>query len=873
MRRPPLFADLLLLLGGVSVLAGLILRCLPGAGWEAGTGASDLLIAAGFLGLIGTALRFRSLASDAQEAAKANRRLLEVACDAVVIVADDRRVIDISVGAAALFGYRPEELLGQSLNRLLPDWSPAPEDWPTAVRGRTGAEYTVQFPGRANDGQSLALEITMAEAPAPPRDALALLIRDVTRARRVRDELRATEAHVRLIVEQMPAILWTTDAQNRITSTVGAGLATLDLKPADVINLSMQAERREGGECAAEPPHSRVLRGESFSQQVEWQGRVFQLRVEPLRNPERRITGTIGVVLDVTDRKQAVAELNARVRQQAAIAALGRQALAGGDLDGLLDETARAVRQTLEVEFCEILELAPDGKTLRARAGSGWAAGLRDDVPAEAASPAGHALQSGGAVSVADMQIDPRFALDPLAGKHGVVSSMSVLVQGRGSPFGTLSAHATRHRPFTDDDRNFLNAAAHVLAAAVDRKEAEATHNRLEAQLRQAQKMEAVGRLAGGIAHDFNNLLCIISGYSEMALAQVPSDGPLYGFLSEIHKAGNRAATLTRQLLAFSRRSLLALKVLDVNALIRDAGAMLRRLIGEDIELVTTFDPSLPPVKTDPNQLEQVLMNLVVNARDAMPQGGRLEVSTTRVTPDAMIMRDADGGYADGDLPEAKPGSYVLLTVRDTGCGMDEPTQARIFEPFFTTKELGKGTGLGLAVVYGIVKQSGGYIDVQSALGQGTTFRIYLPAVVADRIDPVSLPPVGETPVGTETVLLAEDEEGVRALVLQVLRRSGYTVLEARDGEEALTLGKEHPGPIHLLLTDVVMPRLGGGRLASRLTRLRPETRVLFMSGFADSTLVRHEVVSGDVDCLLKPFSAEILARKVRETLDSAVVS
>ena len=269
-------------------------------------------------------------------------------------------------------------------------------------------------------------------------------------------------------------------------------------------------------------------------------------------------------------------------------------------------------------------------------------------------------------------------------------------------------------------------------------------------------------------------------------------------------------------------------------------------------------------MKADPNQLEQVLMNLVVNARDAMPQGGRLELRTACVSLGDSDVRDQ---------PEVSPGPYVLLAVRDTGCGMDEETRARIFEPFFTTKGIGKGTGLGLAMVYGTVKQSGGHIDVETAVGRGTTFNVYLPAISSAQRD-VTLPAMlRDAPVGTETVLLAEDEDAVRALVLQVLRHSGYTVLEARDGEEALAVGESHSGPIHLLLTDVVMPRLGGGRLARRFTRNRPETRVLFMSGFADSTLVRHDVVSGEADCLMKPFSPEVLARKVRETLDAAVAN
>jgi PAS domain S-box-containing protein len=975
MRRFPRSAEWIVVGGLCAGLAGLVVRCASGAPSAAGLGVADLLSAAAVGTLAVAALVLRQRGKRAETVDASSRRLLEIACDAVIVVTPERRVAQVSPRAAALFGYPADELIGRSLREILPDWSPSPEEWPTAVQGLAKQDAGAVFAGHVRDGTLLALQIAAGPA-ASPAGAIALLIHDVTRARRARDELRAKEAHLRLIVEQMPAILWTTNSQLHITSTVGAGLAALNLKPAELIGMSM-SETIGRGDPDSTPvsAHVRALRGESLVHEMEWKGRTFQVRVEPLRNPERRIAGTIGVVLDMTEQKQTVVELKARVRQQAAIAALGQQTLAGGDLESLLAAAVRAVRETLGVELCELLEPAHDGKALRLRAGSGWWRGGRDVIQAGASTPAGHALQSGAPLNVEDLQTDLRFAQDPLVRAHGVVSSLSIPVQGRQGPCGVLSAHATRPRPFSEDDCNFLQAAAHIVAAAVDRKDAESTQNRLvalleattdgvaiagadqrlqyinragramfglgpdddltalrlddfysselrvrfvnevvptalrkgawtgeielagrtgqtrtvsqvvlahrspegaveflstvardvgerlrlEEQLRQAQKMEAVGRLAGGIAHDFNNLLCIITGYSEMALTMLPAEGPLREFTAEINKAGNRAATMTRQLLAFSRKSLLSPKVLDLNALIRDSGTMLRRLIGEDVELVTTFDADLPTVKADPNQLDQILMNLVVNARDAMPQGGRLEIRTNR----AHLTEDEVRQQA-----EVRPGVYVVIAVSDTGCGMDEATRARIFEPFFTTKGVGKGTGLGLAMVYGIVKQSGGHIEVQSAPGRGTTFRIYLPSTEVPHVEVAPVPVPTSGPAGTETVLLAEDEDGVRALVLEVLQRSGYTVLEARDGEEALSLSAKYDGPIHLLLTDVVMPRLGGGRLARRLTRSRPETRVLFMSGFADSTLVRHEVVSGDVDCILKPFTPEDLARKVREAID-----
>ncbi|HEX7520161.1 MAG TPA: PAS domain S-box protein, partial [Candidatus Deferrimicrobium sp.] len=344
---------------------------------------------------------------------------------------------------------------------------------------------------------------------------------------------------------------------------------------------------------------------------------------------------------------------------------------------------------------------------------------------------------------------------------------------------------------------------------------------RMEERLRQSQKMEAVGRLAGGIAHDFNNLLTAISGYSDLLLHRLPDYSTLRRDVEEIRKSGDRAATLTRQLLAFSRRQVLQPKVLDLNTVVTAMGQMLRRLIGEDIELSTDLSPSLSRVKADPGQIEQVIVNLAVNVRDAMPDGGRITVATA----------DAELFPADAVAhPEVRPGSHVLLSVADTGHGMSDETQAHLFEPFFTTKERGKGTGLGLATVYGIVQQSGGHIRVNSATDRGSTFLIYLPRVEtpqdvlqgADR----ALPP--HPSPGTETVLLAEDEEVVRRLAREILSGNGYKVLEAGNGREALLLSKAHRGEIHLLLTDVVMPKMSGRELTDRIRLQRPDLRILY---------------------------------------------
>ncbi|OLD23708.1 MAG: hypothetical protein AUI18_10985, partial [Candidatus Rokubacteria bacterium 13_1_40CM_2_70_45] len=347
----------------------------------------------------------------------------------------------------------------------------------------------------------------------------------------------------------------------------------------------------------------------------------------------------------------------------------------------------------------------------------------------------------------------------------------------------------------------------------------------LEQQLRQALKMEAIGKLAGGVAHDFNNLVTIITGYSDMVLSRIGPEDAMRRDIEQIKKAGDRAHSLTRQLLAFSRRQMLQPKVLDLNAVVSNLEPMLHRLIGENIELAIVLKPGLGQVKADPGQLEQVIMNLTINARDAMPHGGKLLFETDNATLDEV--------YARQHIP-TQPGSYVRLAVSDTGCGMDEATQSRIFEPFFTTKEQGKGTGLGLSTVYGIVKQSGGYIWVYSEPGQGTTFKIYLPRVAAPADSVLPVTHWSKLPQGTETLLLVEDEPEVRWLVRDMLQHLGYTILEARHGIEAQVLSIQHPGPIHLLITDVVMPQMSGREIAEQLRSEHPETKVLYMSGYTD---------------------------------------
>ncbi|MFZ0924190.1 MAG: PAS domain S-box protein [Candidatus Acidiferrales bacterium] len=503
--------------------------------------------------------------------------------------------------------------------------------------------------------------------------------------KRAETALRESEARLRVLVEQLPAVLWTTDTELRFTSSVGAGLSRLGLKPQETVGKSLyeyfQTDDRSFVPIAA---HRRALNGESVTFHVEWGSGSYACHAEPLRDGNGVAVGVISMALDITDRKQ------------------------------------------------------------------------------------------------------------------------------------------------------------------------------LEAQLRQAQKMEAVGRLAGGIAHDFNNLLMVIQGYTELLLDRLGGEHPLRRNAEQIHDASQRAAGLTRQLLAFSRKQMLDPQVLNVQDVVSDMEKMLRRLIGEDIELVTMNTRELWWVRADRSQVEQVLLNLAVNSRDAMPNGGKLTIETANVELDSSYSRQA----------VVEPGQYVMLAVSDTGTGMDASTQAHVFEPFFTTKEKGKGTGLGLATVYGIVKQSGGYIWVYSEAGKGATFKVYLPRVSGEDQAASKKVDAKVSKHGCETILLVEDEKGVRDLAREYLVQEGYHVLEAQNAEDALKLARTHAGEIQLLFTDVVMAGKSGRQLAEEMQKLRPGIRVLYMSGYTDEAIVHHGLLGRGMVLLQKPFTLNSLALKILETLD-----
>ena len=457
----------------------------------------------------------------------------------------------------------------------------------------------------------------------------------------------------------------------------------------------------------------------------------------------------------------------------------------------------------------------------------------------------------------------------------GIHSLLLVALRARGESIGLLSLvrFEPDSPPFTETDRELAEVLADNAALAVsnarlfqsalrelaERERADAELRKTEEQLRHAQKMEAVGRLASSVAHDFNNLLSVILGHCSILLSDLKQTDPIREDVAAILLAGERAADLTRQLLAFSRQQVLATRVLDLNQSVHESEKILRRLLGADVELVTRCQRDLSKVRADPGQIDQVIMNLAINARDAMPEGGKLTIETRDVV--------LDEPYATGHYG-VLPGAYVMLAMSDTGIGMNQETQARIFEPFFTTKELGKGTGLGLSTVFGIVQQSGGHIWVYSEPGRGTTFRLYLPQTDATNVA-TSAAVKPAVLHGTETILLVEDHDEVRAIALQILRRYGYHAIEARNAGEALLSCEQHPRTIHLLLTDVVMPQMSGRRLADRLLKIRPLMKVLFMSGYTENAILHHGILDSGVAYLQKPLLPEMLARRVREVLDT----
>jgi PAS domain S-box-containing protein len=732
--------------------------------------------------------------------------------------------------------------------------------------------------------------LSFGDADNPERFTERDLVRGVILARQVAQalensdlfaQLQHLEARYRVVTGSINDALYTTDRDGRVRfgnaaleRLTGYGMQESLGRHADLFYTS-------GSRIILRQHRKRTRREESVRPRVE----IEVLRKDGRRVPvelsranlvqQGKIVGHVGVLRDITERKRATEEAGQRRREAEVLAELARTLNASLDPEEVgrrivesvcgLFGTASAALLRLEVATGDFTALAQSGDVdcvigTHIRLGKIGVIGLavRKRQPVAAADYLG------------DRRAAPRLARGSLPEGRPHRSVLAIPLIHQECVIGALAILDRPGRVFTQEEIRLAQAFADQAATALENahlyQELQRAYDKLshtQDQLIFAQKMEAVGRLAGGIAHDFNNLLTVIMGRADLVLSRLRGRDRLRRDLELILSASDSAASLTRQLLAFSRRQVLLPGVIDLNTVVVNVSTMLRWLIGEDIEVIIRLAPGLGPIKADPGQLEQVLMNLAVNARDAMPQGGQLTIETANVS--------LDKAYAQTHLG-VKAGRYVRLRVQDSGCGMDDETQAHMFEPFFTTKELGKGTGLGLSTVYGIITQSGGHISVISAPGQGTGFTIDLPRIEDSPAILTAAVPQAAAPQGTETVLLVEDEGTVRSVAREVLQMVGYTVLEAATGEEALQQSTLHDSPIHLLVTDVVMPGMSGRELAERLTIDYPALGVLYLSGYTDEAIAHHGVLEAGIELLHKPFTPDALARRVREVLDKGML-
>ena len=618
-----------------------------------------------------------------------------------------------------------------------------------------------------------------------------------------------------MAMDRVPGVVWTTDRDLRIVTIGGTGLVAMMTRPVDCIGRHVtDVFPADGYEPGPGDLHHRALAGESSTFDLECRGRLLLARVEALRSSTGDILGTAGIALDSTDRR--VGERAVRLSE-------------------------RSYRSLIEEMPYGICRATVTDRLLQVNRAMADMLGYESEAD----------LLSRNIATEIFVEADAyRKFLEKLQENRSHQGfECSWHRRDRTSIHVSLGGRMVR-------DESGAVLYLDILAESVSERK------QLEEQLRQVQKMQAIGQLAGGIAHDFNNLLTVVKGQVEIVLRRMSPVDPLRHRLQEIERAADRASTLTGQLLAFSRRQILQTKVVDLNVVIEGMTQMLAHLIGENIELTFAKGAGTGRVRVDPGQMEQVLMNLVVNARDAMPSGGRLSIATARAYLDAARAQD---GVA------IAPGDYVELVVNDNGRGMDAETRRRIFEPFFTTKKPGQGTGLGLSMVYGVVKQSGGYIFADSSPGTGATFRIYLPSV-ADPADERKVVAATTTPAGHETILLAEDEESVRDLIAGFLIELGYTVVPAANGETARQLALTYVGTIDLLVTDLVMPKGGGRELAKELRKTIPALKVLYISGYAGDSVARRAVTESGTSFVPKPLSMQFLAKRVREVLDAPPV-
>jgi PAS domain S-box-containing protein len=753
------------------------------------------------------------------------RTLIDRSNDAIeVIDPESGRFLDVNQTACLAHGYTRDEYLTLSVRDVAPTADPAAWSRNLEVLRRRGSRLHVGL-HRRKDGSTFPVEVNITYVRLN-RDYIVAVVRDITERRRAEEELKRTADLLRAVADETTDAVFVKDRTGKYLLFNAAAARFVGKSVADVLGRDDTEVFDPDGARRLMERDQRIMesgQAETAEEVVIAAGirRVFQSTKAPYRDGAGNVIGLVGISRDITDRKraeQAVRQSEERLRQAVRVSNLGIF-----DHDHVTDTAYWSPEE---------------------RAIHGWEL---DRAPSLAEFVAMLHPEDRERIAAAI-----RRAHDPAG--DGTFDVEQRIIR----PDGEVRWLVTRSQTYFEGEGDARHPVRTV-GAVLDATE----WKRLEQQFRQAQKMEAVGQLAGGVAHDFNNLLTVINGLSELALHRLHHDDPSRDLIAEVLRAGERAAGLIRQLMAFSRNQVLQPQVLDINVLLGELSKMLLRLIGEDVGLRLDAAPALGLVKVDPGQFEQAVINLAVNARDAMPQGGRLTIETRNA--------DVDEAYAR-QHPDVRPGRYVLVAVSDTGHGMDSATRARIFEPFFTTKGLGRGTGLGLAMVYGFVKQTGGHIEVESTVGRGTTFKVYLPCTDEAIPGGRSSQDLVTMPGGAETILLVEDQDAVRSYARHVLLAGGYTVLEARDGEDALAVARQGQDPIHLLVTDVVMPRMSGRQLADLLTRERPEMRVLLMSGHADEDTTRGGVAA-DGAFLQKPFNPAGLARKVREVLDGEVMA
>lgn len=780
-----------------------------------------------------------------------------------------QRIDFVSDHVETMLGYSVEEWLATPnfwLSIVHPDDKEQSAADAAAIFAGGKGSNTQEFRWIAKDGHAIWVQAKSAvinDDQGRPAGMRGVNI-DITDRKRAEEAQQESEMRYRLLFASNPIPMWVYDVETlRFLEVNDAAIYRYGYSREEFLSMTIKDIRPPEDVPALLTSVSNVNRG--FEEAGTWRHRKRDGQIIDVEITSHELTfagrpADLVLAHDVTERKRAE-EARLRRTTQAALRADVSTALSqsGVPLRAILERCTEAIVRDLGAAFARIWTLNKEENVLELQASAGTYTHI--DGP-HARVPVGKfkigliAAERQPHVTN-EVRNDPRVSDREWAVREGMVAfaGYPLIVEDR--LVGVMAMFA--RQPLADDTIDVLASIADIISQGIERKRAEEALSASEEQLRQSQKLEAIGMLAGGIAHDFNNLLTVIIGYSDLTLMRLSEEDPLHRNINEVGKAAERAASLTRQLLAFSRKQVLQPRVLDLNTVVSELEKMLRRLIGENIELRTALGPDLGNVKADPGQIEQIIMNLAVNARDAMPQGGKLTIETANVYLDEEYGKVHIG---------VVPGPYVMFAVSDTGTGIDSQTQARIFEPFFTTKEKGKGTGLGLSTVYGIVKQSGGNIWVYSEMGQGTTFKVYLPRVDGDA--PESTPAAAAEGVaqGSETILLAEDEDMVRTLARQILEMHGYQVLEAANGGAALLICERHKKEIHLLITDVVMPEMSGIELADRLAQLRPDMKVLFMSGYTDNAIVHQGVLDEGANFIQKPFPTDVLIRKVRSVLD-----